>query len=98
MRTDPYDGPIATSFNNPLGGEDAWCGDPQDWLRSVVDLDLYAGETARFRFRLATDSSAGREGWYIDDLAIQSCIAGNSPLFTDGFENGDVAAWTGSTP
>ncbi len=69
METDPYDGPVA-GFDDEFDG---WCGDPQDWLRSVVDLNAYAGETARFRFRLGTDSSVGREGWYVDDLRIQSC-------------------------
>ncbi len=98
MQTDPYDGPISTAFGNPLGGEDAWCGEPQDWLRSVVDLDPYASELARFRFRLATDSSSGREGWYIDDLTIQSCLVSDPPLFSDGFENGDLAAWTVVAP
>jgi len=98
MQTDPYDGAVSTSFSNPLGGEEAWCGDPQDWLRSVVDLAPYAGETGRFRFRLATDSSAGREGWYIDDLKVQSCVAGDPPLFTDGFESGDHSAWARISP
>ena len=50
MQTDPYDGPVSG-----LGGLEGWCGDPQDWLRSVVDLDAYAGQTVRFRFRLGTD-------------------------------------------
>jgi hypothetical protein len=68
MQSDPYDGPVTG-----LDGLEGWCGDPQDWVRSVVDLDAYAGQTARFRFRLGTDSSVGREGWYIDDVYVQSC-------------------------
>ncbi len=63
MQTDPYDGPVSG-----LGGLAGWCGDPQDWLRSVVDLDAYAGQTVRFRFRLGTDGSVSREGWYLDDV------------------------------
>jgi hypothetical protein len=69
MQTDPYDGPVSG-----LGGLEGWCGDPQDWLRSVVDLDAYAGQSARFRFRLGTDGSVSREGWYVDDVHVQSCI------------------------
>jgi hypothetical protein len=99
MQTDPYDGPISTSFSNPLGGFDAWCGDPQDWLRSVVDIDAYAGQTARFRFSLATDSSVSREGWYIDDVAVQACVPALVPeIFADGFESGDTSAWSTTTP
>ena len=37
--TGPYDGPITTGSGNPLEGQDAWCGEPQDWTLSVVDLD-----------------------------------------------------------
>ena len=95
MLTDPYDGPVSTSFSNPLAGFDAWCGDPQDWLRSVVNLDAYAGETARFRFRIGTDSSVSREGWYVDDVAVQACVLIDAlPIFADGFESGDTSAWS----
>ncbi len=36
LLTDPYDGPISAVAIRPR--RSAWCGDPQDWLRSVVDL------------------------------------------------------------
>lgn len=73
LLTDPYDGPISSAYSNPLGGRNAWCGDPQNWLNSVVDLSSYAGQTVQFRFRLGTDASVGREGWTIDDVLVQSC-------------------------
>ncbi len=73
LLTDPYDGPISANYGNPLGGQNAWCGDPQDWLNSVVELDAYAGQTVQFRFRLGSDESSGREGWYVDDLVVQGC-------------------------
>ncbi len=75
MLTDPYDGPIAGSvFGNPLAGQPAWCGDPQDWLASVVDLSAYAGQQVRFRFHLGTDSSLKREGWFVDTVRVQGCV------------------------
>jgi len=77
--TDPYDGPVANASQNPLADLDAWCGDPQDWLESVVELDEYAGQTVRFRFRLGTDLSVGREGWYIDDVVVQGSRAPATP-------------------
>jgi uncharacterized membrane protein len=73
LLTDPYDGEV-NATTNPLHGLDAWCGDPQDWVESVVALDAYAGETVQFRFRLGSDSSAGREGWYLDEMVVQSCV------------------------
>ncbi len=75
LLTDPYDGPISTSFSNPLGGLDAWCGNnPQPYLDSLVDISAYAGQTVQFRFRLGTDSSVSRPGWDIDDVVVQSCV------------------------
>ena len=96
LLTDPYDGAVSTGFSNPIGGENAWCGDPQDWLQSVVDVDAWAGQTVQFRFRLATDSSVSHPGWWIDDVTLQSCGLGG--LFTDGFESGDTSAWSAVAP
>ena len=83
MLTDPYDGPVSTSYSNPLGGQDAWCGEPQDWLKSIVDLDAYAGQMVQFRFRLGTDISTGHAGWDVDDVLLQSCVLA-VPNFTFG--------------
>ena len=89
MLTDPYDGPI-NGTSNPLNGNNGWCGDPQAYLRSVVDLTTLAGQTVQFRFRAGSDTSVGRvpHGWYIDDVTIQSCVAVPvvDLIFADGFE------------
>ena len=71
--TDPYNGAIASG--NPLVGLNGWCGDPQDWLNSIVDVSAYAGQTVQFRFRVGTDNGVGTEGWTIDDVVVQSCEA-----------------------
>ncbi len=54
----------------PLAGKVAWCGSV-DWTWSVVDLDVYAGQTVQFRFRLGTGNTVPR-GWYLDDVRVQS--------------------------
>jgi hypothetical protein len=94
MMTDPYDGTVNTS-SNPLSGLQGWCGDPDPWIESVVDLDAYAGQTAQFRFRLGTDSSVGHDGWDIDDVAVQSCIPA-APDFTLGASPNTIAICAGS--
>jgi hypothetical protein len=71
--SDPYNGPIATDTSNPLAGQRAWCGKPQSWLESLVDLDEFTGEVIHLRFRLGTDNSFGYEGWYVDDVIIKAC-------------------------
>lgn len=80
LLTDPYDGLVSSSFSNPLAGDNAWCGDPQNWLNSIVDLNAYAGDTVQFRFRMATDSSVSHPGWDVDDVVVQSCQAGNNDV------------------
>ncbi len=81
LLTEPYDGPTTGGFGHPLpAGTDAWCGDPpQDPATSVVDLNDFAGDEVIFRFRLASDSSVGREGWYVDDIKVQSCVEDVQP-------------------
>ncbi len=100
MVTLPYDGPVSSSYSNPISGQNAWCGDPRDWTFTVVDLTAYAGQNVTLRFRMATDTSVSREGWYIDDVRVitPSDCADNSALFRDGFESGDATAWWYSTP
>lgn len=94
LLTDPYDGPVSTGFSSPIGGLNAWCGDPQDWLNSVIDLNAYAGQTVSFRFRMASDSSVSRvpDGWYLDDVKVQSCFT--DLIFEDGLESGDTSHWS----
>lgn len=95
IQLDPYDGLVSSQFSNPIGGSNAWCGDPQDWTRALADISAFAGQTVRFRFRHGTDDSVGREGWYIDDVLVQSC---DSDLFRDGFSSGDSSAWAVTVP
>lgn len=79
LLTDPYNGAI-TASSNPLNGSQAWCGDPQDWLKSVVDLNAYNGQSVMFRFRLASDDSVGRpDGWKIDNVSVKACVAAAEP-------------------
>ncbi len=75
LLTFPYTGLTTGGFDHPLpAGTEVWCGDPpQDPIVSVVDLEDYAGQDVRFRFRLATDRTVGRDGWFVDDVKVRSC-------------------------
>ncbi len=73
LQTDPYNAPVDAGFSNPLAGVPAWCG-TQPFTRNVVDLSPYAGQTAQFRFRLTSDSSANlADGWIIDNIELKRC-------------------------
>ena len=91
LRTQPYDGQVDPDYENPIAGENAWCGDPRDWGETIVDLSAWAGKTVKLRFRLATDGSVGAEGWYIDDIGVLSC---RDEIFSDGVESGDTRFWS----
>lgn len=89
LLTDPYDGALRADSDNPLGNRQAWCGAPQPYLDSRVDISGLAGENdVVFRFRVGTDVAAGAPGWDIDDVAIVGCSTVLE--FDHGFENGDA--------
>ena len=80
-----YTGSISTSYNNPLGGLQAWCG-VTSYQQTIVDVSGYAGQNVQFRYRLGTDSSVGDVGWDVDDVSVQSCNVTTDEIFQDGFE------------
>ncbi len=85
LLTDSYDGPLQSSSLVP--GQNTWCGNPQAYLQSIINLDEYAGQNIRIRFRLVTDGAVGFDGWDIDSVKIQSCAIDLGILFNNGFEN-----------
>jgi len=66
-----YNSELLSDSGNPLGGRPAFSGaSGSAFIRSVVDLSAYAGETVLIRFRFGTNDSGAREGWYIDDISL----------------------------
>ncbi|MBZ0090573.1 MAG: immune inhibitor A [Thermoanaerobaculia bacterium] len=86
----PYRGAVSTCCENPLAGRSAWCG-ASGYGSSIVDLSDWAGQTVRLRLRLGSDTTISKPGWDVDDLEVQSCLAG---IFADGFEAGATSAWS----
>jgi len=75
LLTDPYDGAVSTQYSNPLGGKQAWCGEGTPFIKSVVDIQSLAGQSVKFRFRHANDSSVAEPNpaWSIDDVSVRGC-------------------------
>jgi bacillolysin len=63
-----------TANANAIGGN-AFTGQSHGYYSSRLDLSSLAGQSVRFRFRLATDSSVGEYGWWIDDIRAYTCGA-----------------------
>jgi hypothetical protein len=84
-----YEGTVSSGSGNPLAGNPAWCGLATAYEPVIVDISSYAGHDAQFRFRLGSNNTAPREGWYIDTIKVQGCSEGGPPLdriFADGFD------------
>lgn len=79
LLTNAYNGSIKTGEYNPLSGRQAWCFGSEEWVRTVVQLSPYKGKTVQFRFRLGSGISGAAEGWYIDDVLLQTCVADEQP-------------------
>ncbi len=74
-------------------------GDQVAWDHVTIDLSqLDDVSQARFRFRLVTNHIGGRDGWYLDDIAVRAADpqAPGTSIFENGFESGDTGAWSGT--
>lgn len=79
LLTSAYNGSIKTGQYNPLAGRQGWCFGTDEWARTVVQLSPYKGKTVQFRFRLGTGNTGTAEGWYIDDVLLQTCVVNPQP-------------------
>ena len=59
--------------DNPLRGRQAFVEASRGYITTRLDLSSLAGESVRFRFRIATNSSVGSTGWYVDDMRMYAC-------------------------
>lgn len=76
LLNDPYRGTVSSGYNNPLAGSSAWCNvPPRPWADTLVDLSSFAGSAVQLRWRLGTDSEVSEQGWFVDDVRVQSCLA-----------------------
>lgn len=55
------------------------------WIQEVYDLSLYAGETIRLGFELASDryTAGGDVGWYLDDVNITAMLPTETLIWSD---------------
>jgi hypothetical protein len=78
-----YGGTLSTSFQNPLGGRNAFVRDTFGYTATQLDLSSLAGQSVRFRFRIGSDSLIDDAGWFIDDVQFYTCV----PTLVDHYYN-----------
>ncbi len=87
-----YTGPLnGNGTVNPLGGRLAWHGITNTAFTQVrVSLADFANLPVSFRFRVGTDNSVSRPGYWLDDIEVVapvSCGAADPDvIFGNGFE------------
>ncbi len=83
-----YDATISSSYNSPIAGRRAWTG-LKPWTQVIVDLSNFAGNDVIFRFRITSDSSVNKTGWWIDDVEVKESENCSSAQYDDGDLNED---------
>ncbi|MEL6822768.1 MAG: M14 family zinc carboxypeptidase, partial [Calditrichota bacterium] len=51
-------------------GEPGYDGNQLSWVKEVMDLSGYLGNTILIRFNLSSDGFVEGDGWYLDDIAV----------------------------
>ena len=73
-----YTHTISTSFGSPIAARQAWSsrsggGATPEYIDTAVALPAsFGGHNVGFRFRMASDNSVARTGWWVDTLRLES--------------------------
>ena len=105
-----YNDTISGSYQSPIAFRQAWTGDSGGYLTVSMDLPQeWQGQSIRFRWISASDSSFDDTGWYVDDVVLttetSSClpfrpslsISANGNSLEEGNQSSTIAG-TISTP
>ena len=67
----------------------AWSGNSNGFVHVVVNMTDFIGTTASFRWRLGSDSSVSKPGYWLDDApaAVGTQCMLDDVIFQDGFES-----------
>jgi serine protease AprX len=69
-----YNRTISTDRGSPIAGLQAWSGNSEGFITSVVNLPI-GGTDVGLRWRMASDTSGSNEGWRVDTVNITYCRA-----------------------
>jgi hypothetical protein len=67
-----YNRTIATDRGSPIAGRQAWSGNSEGFITTVVNLPFMPAG-GRLRWRMASDNSGSGEGWRVDTINISWC-------------------------
>ena len=67
-----YNRIISTDRGSPIAGRQAWSGNSEGFITTVVNLPAFQTD-GRLRWRMASDTSGSDEGWRVDTVNIIWC-------------------------
>ena len=77
-----YNRTISTDRGSPIAGRQAWSGNSQGFITTVVDLPFSFPPNSKLRWRMASDTSGSSEGWRVDTVNIAGCVSKPCPTPT----------------
>jgi subtilisin family serine protease len=69
-----YNRTISTARGSPIAGRQAWSGNSEGFITTVVNLPFIFAGNSRLRWRMASDTSGSSEGWRVDTVNIAGCV------------------------
>jgi hypothetical protein len=73
-----YNRTIATNRGSPIAGRQAWSGNSNGFITTVVRVPAIQ-QQGRLRWRMASDTSGSGEGWRVDSLYMTWCVGMGTP-------------------
>jgi serine protease AprX len=73
-----YNRTISTDRGSPIAGRQAWSGNSEGFITTVVNLPAIQ-TPGRLRWRMASDTSESNEGWRVDTVNITWCQGHGTP-------------------
>jgi hypothetical protein len=67
-----YNRTISTDRGSPIAGRQAWSGNSEGFITTVVNLPLIF--PINLRWRMAGDASGSNEGWRVDTVNLSGCL------------------------
>jgi hypothetical protein len=67
-----YNRTISTDRGSPIAGLQAWSGNSEGFITSVVELAV-GDLDVRLRWRMASDNKGSGEGWRVDTVTVFGC-------------------------
>ena len=76
-----YNRTISTGRGSPIAGLQAWSGNSEGFITTVVNVP----PDGKLRWRMGSDISGSSEGWRVDDGAVYYCHLAGTPTATPTF-------------